>query len=288
MKYPLEKNTLFLIIIAILLISLIAVFFFQKRSSLEPTDPSLLLEKKQTQIAVSSDEEAWDEIALPKIAPEKPTGTAASKIKLLNANATTANLKDGEGKKMSGLRILGEIQNMGNKMIENAIVLVNFYGADEALMDTKIGVWHQDYKFLSLAPGEINIYEVLIPEPPTSESVTVGIQSIPLDQANSPIRLEIKSEKLEGAVLEKDGQQIHYFKFTGTLVNNNDFAVVNPGIYVWIKDDKDKVISASYKTFNDKRLEKGEELNVRLDLLPLSSESKVAYHTRGRAFAENL
>lgn len=289
MKYPLEKNTLFLIIIVILLIGLISVFFFQKKSSLEPADQSLLLEEGQAQIAVSSDEEAWDEITLPKIAPGKPAAATESKaLKLLNAHAASTNLKNREGKKMTGLRILGEIQNMGNKIIENAIILVNFYGEDEALIDTKTGVWHQDYKFLTLPPGGVNVYEVLIPEPPTSETISLTIKPNPATQANNSVGLEIKGEKLEGAVLEKDGQQVHYFKFTGILVNNHDFAVLNPGIYIWIKDDKDKVIGASYRTFNDKKLEKKEEFDVQVDLLPISSESKVAYHTRGRGFAEKL
>lgn len=290
MKYKTEKNTILLGIIAVLLIILIAVFFSQKKSSLKPAGESSSSEEAQTQITISSAEEGLGEITLPKVEPEKQTTTASESkaLKLLNTNAVAVTLRDDQGNKMAGLRILGEVQNISNQVVEKATIMVKFYGEKETLLATKTGTWNQGYKFLSLAPGEINVYDVLIAEPPASESISIGIKSDRTDKSNRSARLEIKGEKLEGAVSEKGGQQISYFKFTGTLVNNNEFEVISPGVYVWIEDDKDKVIGSSYQTFSDKTLTKGQELDVALDLLPISPESKIAYHTRGRAFAERL
>jgi len=312
-----RKPILFFTTLIILGLVLTPFLLFKRLPSLNlfttSSFPHSLQEKTKTSPLLSPQEKPI-EMIIPEVKSEKQNATT---LKLLNANLVGTTLKDNQGNKINGLRILGEVKNIGDKIIKKATVIVRFYKNDNTLLSTKIGVWNYGYKFSSLAPGEIDVYDVIIPEPPAAKNISIEIKTeeteksqttstdnfqiskegvlSPMEKSlnkietdSKPVRLQIKEKKLEGTIFEKNGQQIPYFKFTGVLVNNNNFEVVNPGIHVWLKDNQNKVISATYQTFNNEVMIKEQRFNVELALLPINQESKKAYYTMTKTFGEKL
>jgi len=224
--------------------------------------------------------------------------SGSSELKVLSANMVGIWDKS----ELVGLRIIGEIKNISNQVINGAKPVIRFYG-NEKLMATKVGNWNEGYQFLKLEPGEINVYDILIPNPPESEMITVEMRGESADDPEGTIRnsfdpgssedfdpgssfpdrgnsgssatyLKIKEKNLSKEILEKDNQKMIYYKFTGILININPAEIINPRIYVWLKNDQGKVIASAYKTFESDLLTKNQELEVNLLLIPFTPDSK--------------
>ena len=224
---------------------------------------------------------------------------------------------------LAAIRILGEVENVGGETVTEAKPIVRFYGKSKGeaaglgeiersseeeegltltpspnaplnlnlqtsprLLATKVGQWNEGYKFLPLAPGEINVYDLVVREPPESETVTIEIRAGSAEENPSglesstrrvgesaePAPLKIKQKNLESAEVQQGQQKLAYYKFSGTLVNTGEQELINPGIYVWLKNDQNKVIGLSSKTFENDLLAPKQELEVKILIIPVSTD----------------
>jgi hypothetical protein len=207
-------------------------------------------------------------------------------LKILNANVIGIY----EENDLKGLRILGELINIGKDLIPELKPIIRFYGKDSELLATKVANWNENYQFIPLAPNESGLYDILVSSPPDSETITLEmkLQENEKIKKDPTVNLKVKNTNLEEASLARGDENVAYFKFSGTLMNIGVKAIVSPGIYVWLKDDQGKVIGTAYKTYQSDLLEKGQELEVNLVLIPVSPGSGKTFGFEVKTFGEKL
>jgi hypothetical protein len=172
---------------------------------------------------------------------------------------------------LAGIRVVGEVQNIGKSSVTDAKVLVRFFDKERTPVATRIGAWNQTYKFLPLAPNEFNVYDVLIPNPPESESITIEFEPADASTPESVNAIKIKNKSLNKQTATGNNRQITYYTLTGQLVNISGKDIVSPGVYVWLKNEENKIIALGSKIFDTDLLEPDQELEVELIASPLTT-----------------
>jgi hypothetical protein len=211
-----------------------------------------------------------------------------SNVKTGETTGSAEPQKEVQTVRLAGLRILGEMENIGAETVRGATPVLRFYDADDQLITTKVAQWNDE--FIPLDPGQKQVYDVLIPDPPKSETISIEMRSSPIEEGQTldkvrPLEgLKIKENQLEPAEYErkdpktKEKVKIKYYKFSGSLVNTADFEVVSPTVYVWIKNDKNEVIGVTKKVYSTDILAPGQELPVNLLIVPVAEEEEVFSH----------
>lgn len=190
--------------------------------------------------------------------------------------------------RLAGLRILGEFQNIGAEKVYGAKAILRFYDSDEKLVTTKVGTFNQSFTFLPLDGGDINLYDVLVPEPPASETISIEMRAEEGEKGEEKLTkaLKVKDRSLEKDVLKRKETEVEYFKFAGKLVNTTDFNIANPGLYVWIKNDENEVIGMAKKVYEADILTPGQEMDVSILILPSSTGE--TFGSEVKTFGEKL
>lgn len=202
--------------------------------------------------------------------------------------------------KLAGIRVLGEVKNIGQKTAKGAKAIVRFYASPNKtsanqdkqlkLVATKVASFNQNYQWLALKPNEVNVYDLLIPNPPASETITIEFkadsESAPKSKSESLSELKVKSKKLEDASLKRGQEELAYFKFSAVLTNLSEKEIVNPGLYVWLKNDEGKVIGFASKTFETDILIPNQEMEANLLIVPVSAGTMFGYEVK--TFGERI
>ena len=202
--------------------------------------------------------------------------------------------------RLSALRIIGEVENTGDSTVTEATAVLRFFDENNKLITTKIANWNNE--IFPLDPQEIRVYDVVVPNPPKSETIAIELRPLSTtsnesnadDQSNQSgsrqkIHPLLKNRQFEPAEMERRDPQtkekikIKYYKFTATLVNNNDFDIVAPTIYLWIKNDKNEVIGLAQKGFPNDVLATNEELPVEMLIVPLTKEEVFTHEVKVEA-----
>lgn len=248
--------------------------------------------KSGNEILTDIKQELGSEVKLPEFTPlNQEKNPSATKLTVLSATLVaveeTIDQKEttASTSQLSGIRILGEVQNTGNQSVKNTKTIVRFYDQDKQLLATKVGIWNQSYKFTPLEPEQINVYDFLIAKPPKSSSITIAMEPAESDDAEKLKNLDLsslkfKNKKLEAQTIERQKGKINYYKFSGTLTNIAKYEIINPEVYVWIKNDKGKVVGLGSKIFETDLLIPKQELKVDLLILPVSNEAMLNYETK--------
>lgn len=188
--------------------------------------------------------------------------------------------------KLAGVRIIGEVRNIGDQTAFDANVLVHFFDENQNLISTKIGHWKEPYSFLPLKPGETNVYDVLVASPPPSTSVNLGMETKEKEETdkNKPINkteiLKVKDKKLQPAQVSQQGQTLEYYQFQAILTNVGNIEIANPGLYVWMKNEKGKVIGLAAKVFEADLLTPQATIEAKLNLVPASDGEMFDYQIK--------
>ena len=211
--------------------------------------------------------------------------------------------------RLAGLRILGEVKNIGQETVYSAKALVRFYGqsstsnleplsadrqdrTSNSLLATKVAQFNQGYQFLPLSPGEINVYDLIVASQPESNTVTVELRaedsksSAKSPELSSDNFLKITSKKLEPLTIKKGETELTYYQFSCQLVNKSDAEIVNPGLYVWLKNNQGKVIGLTGKIFETDLLTPDQELEVKLMIAPVNLDE--VFNFEVKTFGEKL
>lgn len=189
-----------------------------------------------------------------------------------------------------GIRIVGEMKNIGKEVISGAKAIIKFYDDDEKLLATKIGNWTEGYEFLSLGPEEINVYDLLVPNPPEAKWISIQLKedrSEGISRSRILPELKVKEKSLEETSLEQDEEVLFYYKFKAILVNTEEGEIINPKVYLWLKDAEGKVIGVAYKNFEADLVTQDQELEANLLLVPFTSEEEL-FSYEVKVFGEKL
>lgn len=247
--------------------------------------PELMLEKS----GLVPEEEKWESSGL-RVLSGKVVPIMQKKTPLTEDSSSPSASQE-EGFSIVGIRVVGEMKNVGEEVVTGAKAIIKFYDDEEKLLATKIGNWTEGYEFLPLGPGEINVYDLLVPNPPKSKWISIQLKENQ-GEATGGIRglpeLKIKEKDLEETSLKQEEEEIVYYKFKGILVNTGEAEIANPKVYVWLKNDEGKVIGITSKTFEADLLTKNDELEVNLLLVPFTLEEEKVFGYEMKAFGERL
>ncbi len=292
-----EKILIFSFIVAVAAsfwLGRVSLEFWQKRKNLIQSFEENLIEIKLPEIKVHSGEEEAADVKLQVLSMNmiglwSQTETSATG----QADSASETGAAAEQAKLTGIRVVGEVKNESAEIITAAQPVVRFYQADNnQLLATKIGQWSEGYQFVSLAPGEVNVFDLIVTNPPSVEAITLemrGTAAVPTSSAGGPGSfLKVKEKKFEEAVVEKGDQKAVYYKLTGILVNTGQQEIINPRISAWIKDDQNKVIAVGYKEFSADLLAPQQELEANLILIPFSSGSGTVFSQEVKVWGEEI
>jgi len=188
--------------------------------------------------------------------------------------------------KLAGVRIIGEVRNIGDETAFDANVLIHFFDENQNLINTKIGHWKEPYSFLPLKPGETNVYHDLVANPPPSASVSLSMERKEKEDSdkNKPSNkteiLKVKDKKLQPAQVSQQGQTLKYYQFQAVLANIGNKEIVSPGLYVWMKNERGKVIGLAAKVFEADLLTPEATIEAKLNLAPVSEGEMFDYQIK--------
>lgn len=246
--------------------------------------PELMLEKG----GLVPEEEEWESSGL-KVLSGKVVPIVKKNTPFTEGSSSPSASQEEEFS-IVGIRVVGEMKNVGKEVITGAKAIIKFYDEEEKILATKIGNWTEGYEFLALEPDEVNVYDLLVPNPPKSKWISIQLKKDPSEKANRlrSANLKIKEKSLEEASLKQDEEEIVYYKFKGILINTDEAEVINPKVYLWLKNDEGKVIGVTYKTFEADLLTKDKELEVNLLVVPFTLEKEKVFGYEMKAFGEVL
>ncbi len=219
------------------------------------------------------------ELVLPKLA----TGSAAvsalgGKVRLGIISANLIGIADQQTQKLSAIRILGEVSNIGERIVDGLSPVVRFIDKDGKTVGQKIGRLSTGWDFFGVNSGEKTLYDVTVDSPPDADKLEIVLNassatdSALFDQLKIASRsMEVKTATYQGNASDSAGQKVEYYSVTGSVVNTTSDAVSDIAIYSWARDREGKVFAFNRQDFKNDLLAAGDKINFRILLLPLKN-----------------
>lgn len=183
--------------------------------------------------------------------------------------------------KLVGLRVVGEIQNIGQKRVEAISAVVRFGDENNNFVANKLAVLTEPYEFLGLEPGETGFYDVSVPNPPESARIEIGINPIAGQSLKEDFTgLKISQKKLEEKITSlpaqagNQGQEMTYFEASGEIWNTEEdknLMVQAPTVRFWLKDENGQVFGWGQKKFEADLLSSGQKLEFKFFIIPVKA-----------------
>lgn len=180
--------------------------------------------------------------------------------------------------RLSGLRVLGEVSNMGTQAVTGISPVIRFLDTDGAVMASKIARYSSGWDFFGVLPNEKTYYDVTVDNPPQAEKLEIILNaasasdSALFDELKIASRsMEIKTANYQGEASEAGAQKVEYYSVSGQVVNTMPDPVSDIAIYTWVKDGEGRVYAFARQDFKNDLLASGEKIDFKLTLLPLKT-----------------
>lgn len=210
---------------------------------------------------------------------------SAGSIQILNAHAVTLYEEvaavDSQGKpfdpaqgkqstasakkeyRMIGVRIMGEVKNIGSKVVKGILPSISFFDKSDKLLITKKGFANPATPFLPLEAQEVGGYDVIVREPPKEmEKIEVRLKAIEPEENIPWQSLKVKDKSLTGHKSGTGSAEINYYQFSGTLLNDSGETVESPTVLVWLKNKEGRVVITQSHTYTDDLLSPQKEMQA--------------------------
>lgn len=217
------------------------------------------------------------ELVLPKLATGSAAAVLGGKARLGVVSANLIGIQDQSGK-LSAIRILGEVSNIGEKMVDGISPVVRFLDSNGRTVGQKIGRLSSGWDFFGVAPTEKTLYDVTVDNPPQADRLEIVLnassatEAAVFDQLKIASRsMEVKTATYEGNASESAGEKVEYYSVSGSVVNILSDPVSDIAIYSWARDKEGKVFAFGRQDFKNDLLAAGEKLDFRILLLPLKT-----------------
>lgn len=223
------------------------------------------------------------------------SGLLPSRIAVVSANL--AAVYD-NNQVMTGIRILGELANIGDGFVESVDPVVRFYNTSGTLVSQKIAQFTSGFDFKEAAPGDKVLYDVTVPSPPTSDRLEIvfNIVSSTASANFLPLKIASRSMEMKFANVSANSQtdssaspgaeasvsattapspQVQYYTVSGKVVNTYNQLVSDIVIYAWGKDAAGKVFSFGRADFKNDLLSPSDQVDFKIILLPFKYDQKM-------------
>lgn len=221
------------------------------------------------------------ELILPKLSDPSKQGLE----KVINEgrlNVVSANLVgvfDQNGS-LTGIRILGEIENFGDRFVNEISPVVRFLDDKGNALGQKIAHASTNFNFKSVEPRGVNLYDVTVDSPPQSEKMEIFFNTVSSSDSAIFETLKIASRSMEiktattGA--SESAQTVEYYLVKGAVVNPLDLPVTEIVVYAWTKNEEGKVFGFGKTEFKNDLLPSGEKIDFQIIVLPVQNNQKIS------------
>lgn len=264
-----EKPYLKLTIIILLMVGM--VFFFLGRTSLSALPQSQPL----------TNLDRLPQVKLPSLIADTSTdmlansASASARFKIVSVNiiGTFAPVTPEESK-LAEIRILGEVENIGDRPGTNPKTLFRIFNKQKKLIASKLGEWTSGYTFHALAPGGKRYVDITLKNPPGDiESLEMSMEPLTIDVLqDAPDSLKISKKRIETKKAQAQGRTIHYYVVSGTLTSISDPMIEHIEVQTFIKNTEGKLFGAAYSSFPQDLLSKNQELSFMQSVIPLKDD----------------
>lgn len=231
------------------------------------------------------------EVTLPTIGPggdliltqasvSGKTGKSIVPSKLGVVSANLAAIFDKE--KMTGVRILGEVVNLGEDYIDSVDPVVRFYDTNQVMISQKIARFSQGFDFKEVSPKDKVVYDVTINNPPTSDRLEIVFNVVSSTDSAKFLSLKIASRSMELKTTEVQSQEssgsaqnIDYYTVSGKVVNTYENLLSDITIYAWGKDISGKVFVFGRADFKNDLLNPSDKVDFKIIMLPIQANQKL-------------
>lgn len=214
------------------------------------------------------------ELILPKVS----TGSAdlsrailPTKLAVLSANLAAVTDKDG---KTTGIRVVGEVGDLGEKYINGANAIIRFYASSSAQPIQKIARPSANWDFLTVYPQDKVLYDVTVDAPPPSERLEVVFDVTSASSSAIFNQLKIASRNMETKEASSSGQMIQYYLAGGRVVNTFSNPISDIVIYGWAKNKENRVFALGRTDFKNDLLNPGDGIDFKIIMIPFQADQK--------------
>lgn len=259
------------VIIFIIIILLVTVAFVVKKNFFKKTPSPVALPEVSFPTIING------ELILPKVS----TGSAdlsravlPIRLAVLSANLAAVTDKDG---KTTGIRVVGEVGDLGEKYINGANAIVRFYppaGRQVLPPIQKIARPSANFDFLTVYPQDKALYDVTVDAPPPSERLEVVFDVTSASSSAIFNQLKIASRSMETKEASSSGQMIQYYLAGGRVVNTFSNPISDIVIYGWAKNKENRVFALGRTDFKNDLLNPGDGLDFKIIMIPFQADQK--------------
>ncbi len=239
------------------------------------------------------------ELVLPKVSGkvgENNFGGGIGKARLSVQSANLLAVFDQQTQKLSAIRIIGEVLNVGQKIVSEVSSVVRFYDKDGKVVAQKVGDLAPNYTFFDLLPGEKIYYDIVVPPPESSDRLEIVLNPVSATDSATFEQLKISGRVFEtktatqqqpqvtepapeassSGATESAGRtelipelkKVEYYTVSGSIVNPFQDLVTDITVYAWVRDTEGKVFSYARQDFKNDLISPGDKVDFRMMLVP--------------------
>ena len=232
------------------------------------------------------------DVALPTIVngelyfPKMATGSGTSNLdkavgegKLAVVSANLVAIFDQN--KLTGIRIIGEIGNVGGRFVSGISPIVRFFGTDGKVVSQKIAHVSTGFDFHDIAANESSVYDVTVDTPPPSDRVEIVFNVISSSDSAIFQPLKIASRSMETRTTtvgeaSESAQPVDYYIAGGKIVNTLNNPVSDISVYVWAKNAEGKVFAFGKTDLKNDLIGPSQSVDFQTMVLPLQNNQKMS------------
>ena len=242
------------------------------------------------------------ELILPKVMLDQfnPGSAKESQLHVLSANLF--GVFDGSEQqvvppKLVGIRIMGEVQNVGKTIVQEFSPVVRFLDVDNKEIAKKVGRVTSGFDFFGVLPNAKTLYDVMVDNPPEADKMEIILNTMSattsakfdvlkvINKANdvktakNQKQAESEQEGTDSGEASGSGQaaeaeDIEYYTISGTVQNSLSNPVSDISVYVWIKDAEGYVFSFGRQDFKGDLISPKKTVDFKINLFPFKDGQK--------------
>lgn len=201
-----------------------------------------------------------------------------TKLGVVSANLSAIYDKE----KLTGVRIIGEVANMGDKHVDSVDPVVRFYNNKQALIAQKIAKFSSGFDFKEVPPREKVFYDVTVDNPPSSERLDIIFNVVSSTDSAKFLTLKIASRSMEMKTTEVQSeeasgsaQKVEYYTVSGKVVNTFNNLLSDITVYAWGKDITGRVFVFGRTDFKNDLLSPSDQVDFKIMMLPVQANLKL-------------
>lgn len=243
------------------------------------------------------------ELLLPKVTDGGANNNVSKTNDEARLGVISANLAAifDKNNKLTGIRVVGEMENHSDKLITGVSPVVQFYATNGTLIGQKVARPSDNFDFKTILAKDKSLYDVTVDNPPQSDKLEIIFNttastdsavykpllisnrnietktanvSAQADQGNQEItdhNNSTASGQATPAAQPVPTQRVDYYIVSGQINNPLANPMTDITIYAWAKDDQNKVFALGRTDFKNDLLNPGDKIDFKVILLPIRS-----------------